>query len=310
MLSGQEISALLEVLKEEDKPLESASASFARAFARADHFRVACAMCTMLADGLLGAPAQRLTALFLLHDLYRSEPLASQPFLPFLVDELGRVRDGAAAQIEHNLLCLLLADPPNKDMPKRSVLEIRAMLSAGEPLPLPNLRAMQLAFSERDQQMPPLRRRGVHATLLVPAAENDERGASVDALAEITSRVVTLGERLPERELNCRSFEPAFVRPPPPLLGLSDDELLWLSPCAEGSSLLWDSTMCTQSEKNAEVRELMAKAFKVRAGRAQAPPHTAEAPPPGGHTGRRHRRAPESSARRRLPETADGWGWE
>jgi len=52
------------------------------------------------------------------------------------------------------------------------------------------------------------------------------------------------------------------VRPPPPLLPQSAEEVLWLSPCSEGSTLLWDNSMCAENVKSTEVRELMAKAFK------------------------------------------------
>lgn len=264
MISSAELTVLLGVLKDEDKPLEAVGAAFAKAFPRADHFRLACAMCALLVDGLITLPTQRLAALFVLHDLYRAEPLASQPFLPFLVEQLGRAQEGPSARVEHNLLCLLLADPPNKDMPKRSALEIRASLAAGEPLPVPNLRAMQAAFAERDQHIPPLRRRGIHATVFAPAAEDEV--ADADALATAAAR----GEALSEGELSLASFEPAFARPPPPLLAASEDEVVWLSPCTEGTSLLWDNSLCSENVKSLEVRELMGKAFKVCAAARSA----------------------------------------
>jgi len=257
MISAKELASLLELFKDDDKPLEAVSASFHKAFARSEHFRLACAMCAMLVDGLLAAPAHRLIAYFLLRDMYSAEPLAAQPFLPFLVEQLGRERDGSNAQVEHNLLCLLLAEPPHKDVPKRSALEIRASLAAGEPLPAPNLRAVQVAFAERDQHIPALRRKGIHATVRAPAAEG-EGDAETLADAARDSKL----DALSARELSCSSFEPAFARPPPPLLGAGEDEVLWLSPCAEGTMLLWDHSMCTDNVKSSEVRELMSKAFK------------------------------------------------
>lgn len=272
MISSKEIVALLEVLRDEEKPLESASAAFGRAFARTEHFRVACAMCTMLVDGLIAAPAQRLIALFLLHDLYRPAPpagastaptaasSAAAPFAPFLAEQLARAHEGS--QVEHNLLCLLLAEPPNKDVAKRSALEIRASLAVGEPLPLPSARELTLASAERDQHIPPLRRRGVHGTVLSPAGADEAATDPLAALAHTSA--------LSARELSLESFEPAFVRPPPPLLAPSEDELIWLVPSAEGGALLWDNSMCTENVKSTEVRELMSKAFKVRRRRRPA----------------------------------------
>lgn len=264
MISSAELTVLLGVLKEEDKPLEAVLAAFNAAFPRADRFRVACAVCTLLADRLVVLPAQRVALLFVLHEPYRAEPPAAQPFLPFLVEQLGRARDGPGARVEHNLLCLFLAEQPNRDVAKRSALELCASLAAGEPLPVPSLWAVQAAFAERDQHIPPLRRRGLHPTLLAPAADADEMG-SVEELA-----AAPLSDDDVSRELSLASFEPAFARPPPPLLPPSDDELIWLSPSAEGTRVLWDESLCAENVKAMEVRELMSKAFKVRARRREA----------------------------------------
>jgi hypothetical protein len=57
------------------------------------------------------------------------------------------------------------------------------------------------------------------------------------------------------------SFEPEFVRPPPPVLEVADTEWVWLNP-EYAPRLLWDPAMCQDDSKGAEVRELMAKAFK------------------------------------------------
>ncbi len=57
------------------------------------------------------------------------------------------------------------------------------------------------------------------------------------------------------------SFEPEFVRPPPPVLEVADTEWVWLNP-DYAPRLLWDPAMCQDDSKGAEVRELMAKAFK------------------------------------------------
>lgn len=303
MISSAELTALLELLKDEDKPLEAVGAAFAKAFPRADHFRLACAMCTLLVDGLITLPAQRLASLFVLHDLYRAEPLGSQPFLPFLVEQLGRANDGPGVRVEHNLLCLLLAEPPNKDVSKRSALEIRASLGAGEPLPAPNLHGALAAFAERDQHIPPLRRRAVHSAVLEPAAD-DDGVAGADALAAAGAR----GEELSDAELAFGTFEPPFARPPPPLLPAGEDEILWLSACTEGGSLLWDDSLCSESGKSLEVRELMGKAFKVsrrrragaeaRAAWRSSRPHCGAHHQPAARQGRPRARAVHALARR------------
>jgi hypothetical protein len=61
--------------------------------------------------------------------------------------------------------------------------------------------------------------------------------------------------------LSLLSFEPEFVRPPPPVLEVGETEWIWLNP-DYAPKLLWDVAMGQDDSKGAEVRELMAKAFK------------------------------------------------
>jgi len=56
-------------------------------------------------------------------------------------------------------------------------------------------------------------------------------------------------------------FLPEFQRVAPPMLPISDNELLWINP-DYAPRLLWDAGMCQDSSRGAEVRDLMAKAFK------------------------------------------------
>ena len=62
MLTLKETAALLEILQTV-QTLEAAALAFQRAFVRAEHFRVAAAVCVLIEDGLLPA-AQRATALY------------------------------------------------------------------------------------------------------------------------------------------------------------------------------------------------------------------------------------------------------
>eukprot|EP01051_Picozoa_sp_SAG22_P005028 SAG22_NODE_287_length_12963_cov_21.279086_11_plen_282_part_00 len=57
------------------------------------------------------------------------------------------------------------------------------------------------------------------------------------------------------------SFEPAFVRLAPLVLEPTEDEVIWLNPCGT-HAVLWDYSMCGDNSRGAQVRELMAKAFK------------------------------------------------
>lgn len=137
MLTQKEVAALVEILAA-GYSLEAAAAAFQRAFVRADHFRVAAAICMMLEDNLL--PAKEVsTALYIVHDLYKSEAPVVHPFLSFLVQLLQPSSPCALQLHERNLLCLLLAQPPDKDVGKKTPAQLETMWRDGEQQPLPNL---------------------------------------------------------------------------------------------------------------------------------------------------------------------------
>ena len=155
MLTQKESSQLLEILSA--VPFEVAAGTFQRTFVRADHFRVAAALCLMLDDDVL-RPHHRLTAMYVIHDVYKNELPSVHPFMPFLVNTLQQSQqtDAKEAQpAERKLLCLLLAQPPSKDLPKKAPSE----LSSLGPAPLPNLLGLVRSYAERDKQVDTLRRR-------------------------------------------------------------------------------------------------------------------------------------------------------
>ncbi|KOO35011.1 upf0760 protein [Chrysochromulina tobinii] len=254
MLTQKEVAALVEILAA-GYSLEAAAAAFQRAFVRADHFRVAAAICMMLEDNLL--PAKEVsTALYIVHDLYKSEAPVVHPFLSFLVQLLQPSSPCALQLHERNLLCLLLAQPPDKDVGKKTPAQLETMWRDGEQQPLPNLVQLRAPFAERDAQVPEMRRAGISA--LVPDPQ------PLDAPGSGASAAATDGEVLGlEQHLGLLRFEPQLLRPPPPLLDSRDEEVIWLNPQSDYSfDVLWDHSMGADNVKGAEVRELMSKAFR------------------------------------------------
>ncbi|GAM23701.1 hypothetical protein SAMD00019534_068760 [Acytostelium subglobosum LB1] len=121
MLNSKDLVTLLTLLSEEDKPLETVSTTFNRTFAKNDHFKIGCAVYTMLKDGFIRVPSHRLIAFYILYSLYNQQhqliaaqqqqqsssssdntesaqysttileyPIIFNPFLPVFIDELEK----------------------------------------------------------------------------------------------------------------------------------------------------------------------------------------------------------------------------
>jgi hypothetical protein len=110
MLNPKELSSLLSILDDQTKQFEAQMNQFVRTYAKKDHFRIACSIYLLLQNGVLSLGA-RLAAYFLLYDMYKSEPLQSNPFLPIFVAPFRNPASSSALVIENAFLTHLLSSP-------------------------------------------------------------------------------------------------------------------------------------------------------------------------------------------------------
>lgn len=130
IVGTEELAKLLELL-DKDKPLESISAKLQKTFPKTDHFKLGCALYIMLQDNLLPGSG-RLAAFYILYDLYASEPLASNPFLPIFINTLQQQENNKSTQsaLERNFLIYLLGPSPKEVLcspltPKNHTTQLR-----------------------------------------------------------------------------------------------------------------------------------------------------------------------------------------
>jgi len=261
MLSVRELGNLLNVLGEEDKPLEQISAQFHKYFNKADQFKVGCCIYLMLQDNLLPKLTNRIAGFWILYDLYKGEPIASNPFLPIFVDTLQQKDSIEVA--EKNLLLQLLGALP-KELSKKSPKELSTTLHLPPDFQqtIPDLNSLRKLYLDRQPiKQSTLRTSGI-SPILFDSFEENVFSASINQSNQSDSDKDDLSKNDFAEDLDLNRLEPQFFRPPPPLYHTVDDDVKWLNP-EEDHEALWDFTMCMESEKSiSEIRELISKACK------------------------------------------------
>jgi hypothetical protein len=112
MLSTKDLTTLLNLLGEDEKPFETLATTFHRTFNKTDHFKVGCAINFLLEDSLLRQTSHRLVAFYILNDLYKTEPFSNNPFLLVFLDTLQKPID----PVEKQFLIFIINQSYPKDV--------------------------------------------------------------------------------------------------------------------------------------------------------------------------------------------------
>ncbi|XP_065898324.1 CCR4-NOT transcription complex subunit 11-like [Dysidea avara] len=281
-LSTKELTTLLTLLSEDNVnhfncTLEAIKGAFYRNFTRQDHFRVGTALTVLLQErDLLPQPAQRVAAIFLILELYHSEPVSSNPFAAFLAELLKpNIQDERTAvglPCGHHLSpaeIYFIAELIQPSAPRDILLKkVPAHIAATDVVSLeaPKVDLLLATLLEKHGELPLTSTVGTSCLLSDPEPEID----SLTAHQSVTQIAETLLCTTTDSSVET-PFEPGFVRPPPPLHKV-EDEVTWLNPAGGQFDIKWDTAMCSPSShqggsggshlQNSELLELVGKAYK------------------------------------------------
>ncbi|KAL5006904.1 hypothetical protein ScPMuIL_015710 [Solemya velum] len=276
-LSLKDLASLLSVLSEDatqTQTFEALASSFHHYFTKQDHFKVGTALVLLLQNrDLLPNPTQKLAAIFLLFEMYKTELVAVNPFASVFVHLLNPPTENqdagqfdlhwaipAISPSERYFLTQLISSPA-KDLFKKTPSHILQM-DVGNMQSF-DVSGLQLALAERQSEMSASSKSAMPCVVPDPDSKPTsfeqfgKPGVINPDVQRQTIEALLTGPNPPVE--NC--MRPELIRLAPPL-HMADDELVWLNPVDIEYNIAWDATMCVSSSAGTEVRKLMSKAFK------------------------------------------------
>ncbi|KAG0713167.1 CCR4-NOT transcription complex subunit 11 [Chionoecetes opilio] len=272
--------------------LEQITHQVYQSFNKEDYFKLGSALVFLLQQpDLLPSPAQRLSAVTILHELYRGDPPPGNPFLPIFINILHPPDDVAkgtgkslefAGQIprftqpEIFFLSTLMTDKSSKEVGvggaaasggtqlllqkllKRTASQIMSLDVSNHPPA--DTSGLKQALADLLSDRPDTAKSGVPVVYSYPQPPPDSGLLSESGQVKRTCEALLCGSSSPS--LAQQYFSPEIIRLTPPL-HVAEDELVWITSVDRAEQrVMYDASMCVLSGGDAEAKRLMAKAFK------------------------------------------------
>lgn len=264
-LSPKELTYILSILSEEavsgSSSFEVISNALHHYFGPNDYFRVGTTLLMMFQQpDLLPDPNQRVSVLFLLFEMYRSQPVVKNPFAPLFVHVLSdNPNKNPVMEIskqEKVFLYQLVTSPAlTRELLKKTP---RQVLSAEIPSTMSiDVNGLEMSLKDRQKDFPQVSRSGISP--VIPDPDLDGSGnVNLQAAHQVIEALIC---NAPKPQLE-QPFQPPLVSLAPPLHKPEHGEVVWMNPLEKNYSIEWDEMMCSENSVEVEVRQLMAKAFK------------------------------------------------
>jgi len=264
-LTPKELTSILSILSEEAVSGASSFEAIANAlhhyFGPNDYLRVGTALLMMFQHpDLLPDQNQRISVLFLLYEMYRSQPIIKNPFASLFIQLLSENSPMSSnveiSKQEKLFLYQLLTSPAlTREILKKTPRQILS-LDTLNALSI-DVSGLQAALVEKQSDLPQISQTGVSTIICDPDPDSNGNINLQVSHQVIESMLCTSVD--PSLE---DTFQPPHVHIAPPLHKANKNELIWMNPFDRSYSIQWDEMMCSENSVEVEVRQLMAKAFK------------------------------------------------
>ncbi|KAK6183911.1 hypothetical protein SNE40_002335 [Patella caerulea] len=274
----KELASLLSVLSEDatqTQTFEALSTSFHHYFTKQDHFKVGSAIVLLLQNrDLLPHPTQKLAAIYLLYDMYKTDNVSVNPFAPVFIHLLNPPSDKPdAGQYDLHWAIPAISPPeriflsqlitsPTKDMFKKTCTQILQMDVNSQPC---DISGLQVNLVEKQSELSHLSKAAMPCVIPDPDNKpssfeqfNKPGMINPDVQRQTIEKLLT-GPNPPVEN----SMKPEFIRLAPPL-HMAEDELVWMNPTVGDYDILWDTTMGITSSTGSKVRRMMVEAFRTQ----------------------------------------------